>query len=89
MRWILGIVLLLLAAGSMSCQLKVLSAELVEPARNAAWVRTVDGWERPHNWSPSHAGPPTLHPLVLAAGQVLLSAFALVAATSSDKMPQA
>ena len=86
MRLIIGIVLLLLAVGSLSCRLEGLSADSATPAGEASWVRTVDGWEQPHNWLPSLAGPPAIHPLVLAASQALFSVFALAASAGpSDR----
>lgn len=45
------------------------------------WVRTIDGWERPERWTISRVEPPAVHPTVIAAGQVLVSMFALVAST--------
>jgi hypothetical protein len=45
------------------------------------WVRTIDGWERPERWMISRVEPPAVHPTVIAAGQVLVSMFALVAST--------
>ena len=40
---------------------------------------STDGNES-HDWHPSFAGPPAVHPLVVAATQLLVSLFALVAA---------
>ena len=49
------------------------------------WVRTVDGWERPEGLVyGTGPAPPRLHPLVVAAGQVLLSALALVACSGAE-----
>jgi hypothetical protein len=80
MRSILSIAILLLLAGLLSCRIEGRSAEKANLTHHSNWVRTVDGWERPKNWSPSLAEPPALHPLVVAAGQTLFSLFALVAA---------
>ncbi len=80
MRSILGIAMLLLLAGLVSCRIEGRSADTHPSAANADWVRTVDGWERPNDWQPSLAGPPAVHPLVVATGQMLLAVFALVAA---------
>jgi hypothetical protein len=80
MRSILGIVLLLLGIGLASCRIENGSAEVSKPPRAADWVRTSDGWERPGNWAPSLAPPPAVHPLVIAAGQLLVSMLALAAA---------
>ena len=79
MRSILGIVLLLLGVGLLSCRIEGRSADATMPPPQSDWVRTVDGWERPHHWSPSIAEPPALHPLVVAAGQTLFSLLALAA----------
>jgi hypothetical protein len=50
----------------------------------AKWVRTVDGWERPETWWIDPAVPPRLHPLVVAAGQILVSALGLAACGGSE-----
>ena len=42
------------------------------------WVRTVDGWERTELWHARDLHVPRLHPLVVAAGQGLVSVTALV-----------
>lgn len=46
-----------------------------------AWVRTVDGWEPSSvlTLGPPPAGPPTLHPGLVAALQLGISLFALLA----------
>jgi len=84
MRSVVGIVLLLLGVGLLSCQFEGQSASVTTTAQ-ADWVRTVDGWERGNDWSLSHTPPPSLHPLVVAAGQVLVSMFALAAATGTAR----
>lgn len=78
MRLILGITLLLLGVGSLSCQIDnpVGGAPVVSQAQ---WVRTVAGWERTDLWGAPEPFVPRLHPVVVAAGQGLLSLFALVA----------
>jgi hypothetical protein len=76
MRPIVGIAVLVCGLGGLSCAVKFTLAES-EEATAKAWVRTVDGWEHADNWNPSIAEPPRLHPLVIAAGQVFTSAFAL------------
>jgi hypothetical protein len=80
-RLILGITLLLLGLGMLSCRM---GTAVPEPALHAnhqslAWVRTVDGWERPESWATQNVGPPRLHPLVVAAGQGLASLLGLAA----------
>lgn len=84
MRLIVGISCLLLGVAMLSCRLEGPTAprEIAKPPA-VEWVRTVDGWERPDTWTFSGmapaAGPPPLHPLVVAAAQGLASALALVA----------
>jgi hypothetical protein len=85
MRSILGITLLLFALGLLSFRIEGRSADLARGQRPLEWVRTVDGWEQPlNNWRPSLAEPPAVHPLLVAAGQTLISFFALAAAASSS-----
>ena len=84
MRSILAILLLILSAGLLSCRIEGRSLEKTLPVQPAAWVRTVDGWERMDRWSPASKEPPALHPLVVAAGQLLVSLFALAAAEPAD-----
>jgi hypothetical protein len=50
-----------------------------------AWVRTVDGWERPSAWLATAPNVPRLHPVVVAAGQGLASVLALVAFRREDE----
>jgi hypothetical protein len=79
MRLIVGISLLLLGVGSLSCRMEGKLESDVLRASTPAWVRTVDGWERPGAWRTSCANVPRLHPAVVAAGQGLASILALVA----------
>lgn len=79
MRQIAGITLLVLGIGLLLCQWEGLAARPLAAAQDARWVRTVDGWERPNTWHVGVVPPPGLHPLVVAAGQGLVSVFALVA----------
>ena len=74
-RLIVGILLLLFGAGTLSCRLDGVAAE----PRVSPWVRTVDGWERADSWQPDPPPPPSIHPLVVAAAQGLVSVLALVA----------
>jgi hypothetical protein len=78
LRLILGITLLLLGIGSLSCHLQdsIGREPVVTPV--GQWVRTVDGWERTDRWHASDLPVPRLHPLVVAAGQGLVSVMALV-----------
>lgn len=79
MRLIVGISLMLLGVGILSCQVEGTSRATLGGPPAAAWVRTNDGWERPVTWYSMPPARPTLHPLVVAAGQGLASVFALVA----------
>ncbi|TWT85436.1 hypothetical protein Pla123a_02430 [Posidoniimonas polymericola] len=47
------------------------------------WVRTVDGWERSAHLIPVAEHGPTMHPLTLAALQVLAAGVALAAGWSA------
>ena len=82
MRAILGILLLLLGLGLVSCRFESQSADFENRGSQSDWVRTVDGWQKTNNWIPSLAAPPAVHPLTIAAAQVLVSLFALTAAAS-------
>ena len=84
-RLILGITLLLLGIGSLSCQIDnpVGGAPVVSQQQ---WVRTVDGWERADLWGAPTPFVPQLHPMVVAAGQGLVSLFALVACPGTGLM---
>ncbi|MGE3240151.1 MAG: hypothetical protein AB7G28_24545 [Pirellulales bacterium] len=84
MRSILGILLLLVGAGLVSCRIEghVSDAQAQRPAID--WVRTANGWERSSNWSPSLAPRPAVHPLVIGAGQLLISMLALAAAARPE-----
>ena len=79
MRAILGISCLLLGVALLLCQGEGAGVtEDMWPRAAISWVRTTDGWERPDRWSSSSVWRPALHPLVVAAGQGLLSVFGLV-----------
>jgi hypothetical protein len=86
MRSILGIVLLLMGAGLVSCRIERRSADAHSQQTANDWVRTADGWERAHNWKPSLAAPPAIHPLVIASGQLLVSMLALTAAKRPESV---
>jgi hypothetical protein len=78
-RAIFGISCLLLGAALLLCQEEGSGQKLIaQPQATVRWVRTVDGWERPGNWQLEAPKSPALHPLVVAAGQGLLSVFGLV-----------
>lgn len=76
MRQIAGIAMIVFGSGMLLCQWQSSSAPVVREAR---WVRTVDGWERADSWRTAVAEEPRLHPLVVAAGQGLVSVLALAA----------
>jgi hypothetical protein len=78
-RLILGITLLLLGVGLWSCQIDGRADVSAAVAGEVPWVRTIDGWERA-TWlaTSSPPSPPLqLHPLVIAAAQLLISLLAL------------
>jgi hypothetical protein len=78
-RIIVGISLLLLGFGMLSCRIERLAAREVAPAAASRWVRTAQGWERRDRWVTTPPSEPAVHPLVVAAGQGLASVTALVA----------
>jgi hypothetical protein len=78
LRLILGITLLLLGLGGLSCQVQNSVGEGPVIPSAGQWVRTVDGWERTETWNAPDLYVPRLHPLVVAAGQGLVSVMALV-----------
>jgi hypothetical protein len=77
MRLIVGISLLLLGVGSLSCRMESTALSVDRTPPPLEWVRTVDGWERPVSWATSTTRSPRLHPFVVAFGQGLFSALAL------------
>jgi hypothetical protein len=79
MRAILAIAFLLFGVGLVSCRIEGRAPGNAPAIAIGDWVRTVDGWERSHDWAPSLAAPPAVHPLVIAATQLLISVFALTA----------
>jgi hypothetical protein len=81
MRAILGILLFVGGVAIAAYRIDVQSSEPEVTLVHFEWVRTVDGWERPERWTISRVDPPAVHPVVIAAGQVLVSMFALVAST--------
>jgi hypothetical protein len=84
-RLVAGIVLLLAGAVMLSSRFDGLAVELPASHERIEWVRTVHGWERPDEWLPPEVAPLRLHPLVVAAGQAMLSVLALAAlANESD-----
>jgi hypothetical protein len=79
LRTIFGISCILLGVALLLCRVEGSGqATDTTPQMAARWVRTVDGWERPDSWNFAQAGSPGLHPLVVAAGQGLLSVFGLL-----------
>lgn len=86
-RLILGITLLLLGIGSLSCRIdRPVGGAPVVPTGH--WVRAVDGWERTDLWGAPEPFVPRLHPLVVAAGQGLLSVLGLVACAGDGRVRQ-
>jgi hypothetical protein len=87
MRLIVGISLVLFGVGSMLCEVEWHSGVTPAASGLTGRVRTTDGWESPLNWRTESASPPRVHPLVVAAGQGLVSIFALVAC-HNERRPQ-
>jgi hypothetical protein len=87
-RIIVGIVLLLAGAGVWLAGIEGEAARGPDdaPQFEMRWVRTVDGWERPETWRTAEplADSLRLHPLVVAAAQLLFSLFALAAHSRDD-----
>jgi hypothetical protein len=83
-RAILGISCLLLGIAMWACRVESSSELFADSAKPQAaamamkWVRTVDGWERTDSWFVEPVGRPRLHPLLVAAGQGLVSVMGLV-----------
>jgi len=86
-RLILGITLLLLGLGSLLCSVDGTVGNSVAHAPVGQWVRTTYGWERTNTWQAMGSYQPELHPLVVAAGQGLVSILALVAFRREDSGP--
>ncbi len=78
-RLILGITLLLLGVGTLSCRVEGTARNNSDTTAAWQWVRTVDGWERPEMWYDAPQYVPRLNPLVVALGQGLVSVLGLVA----------
>jgi hypothetical protein len=78
MRMIVGITMLLLGLGMFACGLEGAG----RPGGQmpvGQWVRTAAGWERTDSWRLSPVRQSQLHPLVVAAGEGLVSVLALAA----------
>jgi hypothetical protein len=80
MRLIIGIACLLAGLGILLCRVDTDAAPQAAERNGPTWVRTVDGWERVDSWYVDGVSPPRLHPLVVAAGQGLVSLLGLAAA---------
>jgi hypothetical protein len=89
MRLIIGIACLLLGLGMLSCRVGPAmppgDAKTHAEGRALEWVRTVDGWERAGSWYVSEVRRPQLHPLVVAAGQGLVSLLGLAACSGRER----
>ncbi len=86
MRSVFAIALVLVGIGILSCRMEQFAVPAPHSVDAAPWVRTIDGWERGSNWQPSVAASPRLHPVLVAAGEALVSILAL-AATTATKLP--
>lgn len=87
MRWIPIIALVLIASASAACLLPTRHAS-VDDARQLDWVHTRDGWEPRIGWEPAPVPyEPSIHPAVVATGEVLLSLIALIAFPGRARCP--
>jgi hypothetical protein len=87
MRLIAGILLLILGIGSISCRWQGASGNLSGTSPSIPWVRTASGWERLDPNEATFAGPPTLHPLVVASGEALASILGLALFSAGPLLP--
>lgn len=78
MRHIFGISVLLIAIGTVSCVVEGSATNTAARPPALTWVRTADGWERYGTWDLPVPTRPTLHPAVVAAGQLIVSTWALL-----------
>jgi hypothetical protein len=83
MRTFCGILLCVCGVAVAACRIEGHSSEAEVTLVHFDWVRTVDGWERPTQWTITRVERPAVHPAVVAAGQVFVSLFALVAAAET------
>lgn len=85
MRTIAGIAIFLIGLGLLLGQVEGKSHERAAASQEIDWVRTSQGWERTASWSRVPVSGPSLHPLVVAAGQGLVSVLALVATSDCGR----
>jgi hypothetical protein len=78
-RLILGITILLLGLGTLSCSVGDAPTMKLRTHTVNKWVRTADGWERPGSWNLADLPAPQLHPFIVAMGQGLISILGLAA----------
>ena len=86
MRLIVTILILLVLAGWLASRVEFSPPSAQGAVESGTWVRTVDGWERRSDWATSRPlYDPALHPLVIAALELLVSLAALIAVTDNAK----
>lgn len=68
---------MLFGAVTLSCRLDGLAVDLPPVQQQVDWVRTAQGWEHSSTWASTETPPVSLQPLVVAAGQAMLSILAL------------
>jgi len=78
MRHVFGISVLVIAIGVVSCVVESSASDNPAPPPALTWIRTADGWERYGTWDLPLPTRPTLHPAIVAAGQLIVSTWALV-----------
>ena len=89
--YVLRACLIVLAVAVLSAwmvQLRDAQGDGTAQTRKIAWVRTVDGWEPSSvlTLGPPPAGPPVLHPGLVATLQLGVSLFALIALPAATKI---
>ncbi len=97
MRSIIGTLVILFLIGYLAAHLEMpgarLHASTAEIVVKDEWRRTAAGWESVDTWRHSRLAPPgqsaasRIHPLVVAALQVLVSLFALLWADRNQSVP--
>jgi hypothetical protein len=89
MRQLVPLCLLLTAGLWYACQVKMTDQAQSSTPQANTWVRTINGWQRPSDWSIQGTQyHPRLHPLVVALVQGLLSLLALLAFPSGKREPE-
>lgn len=78
MRHVFGISVLVIAIGAVSCVVSSSASDNPASPPALTWIRTADGWERYGTWDLPVPTRPMLHPAIVAAGQLIVSTWALL-----------